>query len=188
MIQFWTSGTTSPSTNIIIRGNVLNSASRRSDPGHFHAERGRRLGVAGIEMFYRNILIEDNVIYNAVAHGITVGETDGLTVRNNTILHNRSDPTCFSQVPTIILSDISTNVVVINNIVPRLSLQPSPNAIVENNLIVQRDYPNVPNFYGDLFLNALADGTLRLPISWRCQGGLSTRWALALFLTNSRIS
>ena len=25
MIQFWTSGTTSPSTNIVIRGNILNS-------------------------------------------------------------------------------------------------------------------------------------------------------------------
>ena len=47
-------------------------------------------GGAGDEMFYRNITIEDNVIYNAQVHGITVGETHGLTIKNNTILRNQA--------------------------------------------------------------------------------------------------
>ena len=35
-------------------------------------------GKAGLEMYYQNITIENNVIYNAQTHGITVGETTGL--------------------------------------------------------------------------------------------------------------
>ena len=88
MIQFWTSGTTSPSTNITIRGNILNSGAGDWTRSIFMRNEMVDLGLAGDEMFYQNILIENNVIYNAHAHGITVGETDGLTIRNNTILYN----------------------------------------------------------------------------------------------------
>ena len=42
-------------------------------------------GLAGKEMFYRNVLIEDNRIFNHLTHGITVGETDGLIVRGNSL-------------------------------------------------------------------------------------------------------
>ena len=43
MIQFWTSGTTSPSTNIVIRGNILDSGEAALDAIDLHAQRdGRR--------------------------------------------------------------------------------------------------------------------------------------------------
>ena len=111
MIQFWTTGTTSPSTNIIIRGNILNSGAGDWTQSIFMRNEMVDLGLAGTEMFYRNILIENNVIYNAHAHGITVGETDGLTIRNNTILYNAtiSDGSVV-HVPTINSSNASTNV------------------------------------------------------------------------------
>jgi hypothetical protein len=42
------------------------------------------MGMASFEaMAYRNLLIEWNIIKGAHLHGITVGETIGLTVRNN---------------------------------------------------------------------------------------------------------
>ena len=106
MIQFWTTGTTNPSTNITIRGNILNSGAGDWTQSIFMRNEMVDLGLAGTEMLYRNILIENNVIYNAHAHGITVGETDGLTIRNNTILYNAtmSDGSTV-HVPTINSSD-----------------------------------------------------------------------------------
>ena len=90
MIQFWTSGTTRPSTNIVIRGNVLNSGRGTWTQSIFIRNEMVDTGRAGDEMFYRDVTIEDNVIYNAHAHGITVGETHRLTIKNNTVLHNRA--------------------------------------------------------------------------------------------------
>ena len=120
MIQFWTTSTTSPSTNIVIRDNILNSGGGDWTQSIFMRNEMVDTGEAGKEMFYRNILIEDNVIYNAHAHGITVGETDHLTIRNNTILHNAaSGGNALVYVPTIYSSDASTDVTVINNILPR---------------------------------------------------------------------
>ena len=43
-------------------------------------------GLAGANMYYQNVLIENNIIYNAHTHGITVGETIGLTIDHNTAL------------------------------------------------------------------------------------------------------
>ena len=67
----------------------------------------------GLEMYYQNITIENNVIYNAHSHGITVGETDGLTISNNTILHNRdSGAGELVFVPTINVANASVDVTV----------------------------------------------------------------------------
>ena len=65
MIQFWTSGTTSPSTNIVIRGNILDSGDGGWTQSIFMRNEMVDTGGAGDAMFYQNILIEDNVIYNA---------------------------------------------------------------------------------------------------------------------------
>ena len=67
MIQFWTNGTQSPSTSIIIRGNILNSARGGWTQSIFMRNEMVDTYGAGDEMFYRNITIEDNVIYNAHA-------------------------------------------------------------------------------------------------------------------------
>lgn len=61
-------------------------------------------GLAGEEMYYQNILIEGNVILNGHKHGITVGETDGLIIQNNTILSIGSSDTRYSSTPTINVS------------------------------------------------------------------------------------
>ena len=89
MIQVFTNGTDTPSTDLVIRGNILNSGdSKAASQSIFMRNEVVDSQGAGRGMYYSNILIEDNVIYNAHANAIWVGYADGLSIRNNTILHN----------------------------------------------------------------------------------------------------
>ena len=141
-------------------------------------------------MFYRNITIEDNVIYNAHVHGITVGETHGLTIKNNTILRNQAaGDDKLVHVPRINLSEKSTDVVVENNLIamagnPKLTLPAKTNATwIKNNLLVQRDRPGESNYYGRLFVNALADGEATLDDLRGMPGGLIEQMGVGARLT-----
>ena len=64
-----------PSTDVIIRGNTLDVGDGDETQSIFMRNDMVDRGFAGEEMFYRNLLIEENVILNNHAHGITVGET-----------------------------------------------------------------------------------------------------------------
>ena len=185
MIQFWTSGTTSPSTNIVIRGNFLDSGTGLPTQSIFMRNEMVDTGAAGDAMFYQNILIEDNVIHNAHVHGITVGETHGLTIRNNTILHNAdSGNTGLVDVPTINVAAASTEVTVTNNILPRLPSIPSAGALVTNNLIVQSDFPDGANYVGDLFVDALAGANATLADLQAIPGGILQQLGVGSSLTD----
>ncbi len=163
MIQFWTSGTSQPSTDIIIRGNFLYIGEGDPTQSIFMRNGLVDMGLAGEEMFYRDVLIEHNVIYNAHTHGITVGETDGLIIRNNTILeHKETDDEVLVSVPTINVSADAKNVHVTDNIVPRLSEPENADHEYENNLIVQSEYLENPNYVGDLFVDAYAGSDVDL--------------------------
>lgn len=87
MIQFWTNGTSAPSKNIVIRDNRLDIGDGMWTQSIFMRNEKVDSQGGGRDFFYENILIEDNVIINGHLHGITVGETDGLTIRNNVVLH-----------------------------------------------------------------------------------------------------
>ncbi|HVH03087.1 MAG TPA: right-handed parallel beta-helix repeat-containing protein, partial [Amaricoccus sp.] len=92
MIQFWTTETSAPSANVTIRDNVLDVGDGRSIQSLFiFNEAVSRYG-AGAEMFYRNLLIENNRIEGTHPHGITVGETSGLTIRGNTVVKDPTNP------------------------------------------------------------------------------------------------
>lgn len=94
MIQFWTTGTTTPSSDITIRNNKLDVGQGSFTQSLFMRN---ELGEGGnTSIYYRNILIENNTIRNAHIHGITVGETIGLYVRKNAVIAavlNAADPT-----------------------------------------------------------------------------------------------
>ena len=172
-IQFWTNGTTSPSTNIIISGNFITSDTDSPMHGIFMRNEVVNSQGGGLDMYYQDITIEDNVIKTAHLWGISVGETKGLLIDNNTILQYY-DPTHAGalHIPTINSSDSSLDVIVANNIVPQLDLQSTANRVVENNLIVQRDDPNGANYYGDLFVNALDNSTATLADLMAIPGGI----------------
>lgn len=93
MIQFWTTGTNQPSTNITIRGNLLDIGQGSHTQSIFMRNDVVDKGLAGASMYYQNVLIENNTIINHHLHGITIGETEGLTIRGNTLTAAVPDPT-----------------------------------------------------------------------------------------------
>ena len=124
MIQFWTNGTTSPTTDVVIRNNILDIGEGSVTQSIFMRNEEVDTGRAGEEMYYQNILIENNTIYNAHTHGITVGETDGLTIQNNSVLQAGSE--FFGNyesvtIPKINIKPESTAVTVKDNIVSSIN-------------------------------------------------------------------
>lgn len=162
MIQFWTNKTKSASSNVAIRNNILDSDGGRWTQSIFMRNEEVDNGRAGPEMFYRNIEITGNVIRNAHAHGITVGETDGLVVANNTLIQSVESPRPLHvTTPGISIKPSSVNVRVANNISPRYGAF-TAGWTVENNHVIQRMFPRQQNFYNAVFVDALALGRTSL--------------------------
>ena len=173
MIQFWTNQTDYPSTGITIRGNLLNSGNGVYTQSIFMRNDLVDRGLAGREMFYKDILIEGNFILNAHLHGITVGETDGLTIRSNTLVHNPTgagaDPTRDMWLPQIRVSEASRNVTIKNNIAAAF---PAPHAgwKMANNLVVQPHAIMGTNHYSRIFAG-FPGGDPTKPASYRIKTG-----------------
>lgn len=167
MIQFWTNGTERPSARITIRGNLLMSGTGVESQSIFIRNELVDTGQAGDEMFYRDFTIEDNVIHNAHVHGIRVGEIHGLAIRRNTVLHNADGGSGRPvHVPTIRVTAAATGVEITDNIAHAIGTGTPRADIPEDwritgNLIVQRKDPSRPGHYGQVFVNALADGLAR---------------------------
>ncbi len=88
MIQFWTTGTTQPSSDIIIRDNVLDIGNGTWAQSIFMGNELVSSGQASFAaMAYQNVLIENNTITNAHKWGINVGEAAGVTIQGNTVVH-----------------------------------------------------------------------------------------------------
>jgi PKD repeat protein len=164
-IQFASTGAKRPSSDVTIRGNLFDSG---ENGGGIHTIFLRNdqvdKGLAGSEMFFRNILIEQNTIYADHLHGISVGETAGLVIRNNTLLHTPADGSGGGvSAPRIGVAMKSTDVTITDNIAAKVAggLEgyydiPSSWA-VGNNLIVQNNNPTAPNHYSTLFVSTTTD-------------------------------
>lgn len=156
MIQFWTRGSKRPSTNITIRDNLLNSGKDFHTHSIFMRNEEVDQGRAGREMFYREILIERNMIINAHLHGISIGEARGVTIRHNTLAFNPNSPgpekgpTHVVWLPRINVKDDSRDVVVTDNIAAGF-----PDAErgwqITNNLAVQPHRRLEPGHYATVF-------------------------------------
>lgn len=158
MIQFWTNRTTRPSRNIKIQGNLLWAGSGQWSQSIFMRNEKVDSQGAGPEMFYQDILIEENLIINAHLHGITVGETDGLIVRRNTLVHQPSaaEPKQKANLsrPQIRVKSGSRNVAIIGNAAHALPFggsQPPVDWLLENNLKIQDQARMKPGFYSRIF-------------------------------------
>jgi parallel beta-helix repeat protein len=156
MIQIWDVVDGEFSEDVIIRGNFL-------DAGDGDWTQSIFINGMGDETNFRKFLIEDNVIYNAHVHGISVLQgMDGLQILNNTLLYDSSayDPSSpGSGAPRINLSDTLLNVTVEGNIVESTwnwdAMTTQPGWVVGDNLFVQHDDPSGANYVGELFVNAL---------------------------------
>lgn len=159
MIQFWTTGTTVPSTDIIIRGNTLDVGDGGTTQSIFIRNEMVDRGLAGEEMFYQNIFIEENVILNNHTHGITVGETDGLIIRNNTVLDANASILSSVATPKINISSLSKNVVIEQNV--SAAINGYSNQLdwsVLSNVLVQNIDPNAAGYYEKEFINSSMGG------------------------------
>lgn len=157
MIQFWTAGTQTPTRNVVIRDNVLNSANGSFTQSIFMRNELVDTGKAGPEMFYRDIQITENVIINAHLHGITVGETRGLRITNNTIVRNARSEGEKENInlwkPRIRLKPTSRNVEVLRNVTGALDgPEGQTDWKVADNLLVQDHSRNKAGFYTQVFV------------------------------------
>lgn len=159
MIQFWTNGTSKPSRNITIRDNILNSGKGWFTQSIFMRNDLVDRGLAGAEMFYSNVTIENNVIINAHLHGITLGETAGLVIRNNTVIRNAAsqgkedNPVLW--IPQIRVAPTSTKVTIANNVTSKIvGYDDQADWSVSDNFLVQDRFPSQPGFYDQVFVAA----------------------------------
>ena len=179
MIQFWTTGTTSPSQDITIRDNVLNSGNGAYTQSIFMRNERVDQGEAGYDLFYRDIAITGNVIINAHLHGITVGETDGLMIANNTLIQNpasrgpENNPMLF--IPQIRVVDAARNVAILRNVVTKLDPPPrGANWIVEKNYAIQNLTRSKGGFYDLVFVDPAGSDPRNLAsFAYRPDGALA---------------
>ena len=163
MIQFWTNGTEMASRNVVIAGNRLDIGEGDFTHSIFMRNDQVDRGLAGREMFYENIEIRDNLIVNGHAHGIYVGETDGLVIRNNTVVHadgrNADGLDAAVEVPRIQVATTSTNVDIVQNITSGvIGFEGQRGWTLDDNLLVQDQNPRAEGYYSDLFLVSTIDG------------------------------
>lgn len=119
IIQFWNIPNTGPSSDIVIRNNVLTSSqlpgSNGSPQGIFmYNEEVQRNG-GGPDEFYRNVLIENNTIITDHPNGMVLGAGDNIRVRNNTVRLDCAGERSPGRHPRINLHDQSTNVELTGN-------------------------------------------------------------------------
>lgn len=157
-IQLFSTNTDKPSVGVTIRNNVFNSGRGLYTQSIFFRNDRVDTGQDGKEMFFRDILVEDNVIINAHLHGITIGETDGLIIRNNTLIRNRgSEGPGFSDdlaSPQINVAAASRNVQILGNIAYRFPAPQARDWKVRDNLAIQDIGRGKSGFYDLVFENA----------------------------------
>ncbi|PTX42756.1 parallel beta-helix repeat protein [Allosediminivita pacifica] len=166
MIQLWSTRTTSPSERVTIRNNIFNSGHGYWTQTIFFRNEWVDRGKAGHELFFRDFLIEGNVIINAHLHGISIGESDGLVIRNNTLIRNKgSEAEAFDDVwasPRIGVAERSMNVLIERNVAYDFPKPSGPDWTVRDNYRIQAEHRMEPGFYGRVFYNALAGDPLDL--------------------------
>jgi hypothetical protein len=92
LIQCFTRSQPGPTTNVTIRNNLLMGTIYPTQGIFMRNESVDSYG-GGEAMLYRNILVENNVLYIAHYHGVTIGEADGVVAKNNTVFRTMgSDP------------------------------------------------------------------------------------------------
>ncbi|WP_210528207.1 right-handed parallel beta-helix repeat-containing protein [Rubellimicrobium arenae] len=162
MIQFWTTGTTAPSQNIVIRGNLMDIGEGAATQSIFMRNELVDRGQAGSEMFYRNVLIEDNTIFNAQLNGIVVGATEGLTIRWNSVLHadggNVDGADSTVEIPRIEVASASVLVEIVKNLTSAISgFSGQSGWVILDNVMVQDQSTLKAGYYGTMFVGSTLD-------------------------------
>ncbi|MCA8869060.1 MAG: right-handed parallel beta-helix repeat-containing protein [Rhodobacteraceae bacterium] len=158
MIQFWGTNTVMNTENVIIRGNILDAGEGSASQAIFgYNEQFSETGV-----YFKNFLVENNVIHNGAYQGIWLSNIDGLMIRNNTVLWNQdaknylnTDDPGTSHMPSIHTQN-SLNVDIHGNIAPLIQV---PEGVdISNNAIISYDQKSADGYIEKHFINALIGG------------------------------
>jgi PKD repeat protein len=157
MIQFFVRG--GASENITIRGNTLDIGDGDTTQSIFMRNEAVDQKGAGYEMFYKNLTIEENIILNKHVHGITVGQTDGLVIRNNSVLDAHPANTSHVTTPQINVKSESINVVIEQNVSAGINgyRDQAGWTVLENARLQNKDV-NAPGHYEGEFLTSSMGG------------------------------
>jgi len=167
MIQIWSTRTTLVTQDVTITGNVLDAGDGAGTQSIFiRNERADTAEGDASDLFYKNITITDNVIYNGHLHGITVGETDGVIVANNTLALNpeavmlsATNPGRLTS-PSISVAGDSINVQITDNVA--YQVKGPDDAVIEGNYLVDYSTQNAENYVGNVFVAADNGGSVGL--------------------------
>lgn len=114
MIQFWTNGNVTPTTDIRILDNVLNIGNGDPTQGIFMGNEALDQGF-GAEMFYDGLQISGNTLLLEHMNGIYVGGARDLVLNDNAVINPSGDPD-FGSLPRIRVDAVSTEVTISGNI------------------------------------------------------------------------
>jgi hypothetical protein len=150
-VHFWTSGPDAPvSENHYYANNIFDQGDGEAILGIYLED--------NYEVGFRNVVVENNLIYNGNAQALRMENVDGLTIRDNTLLQSSGDE---KDAPMVGLTHGNTNVLIEGNIFggvrgPDLENAASNNITINDNLVVQIHDPQGENYYGDLFVTSAA--------------------------------
>ena len=151
-IQFMSPNAQIASSNIIITDNFLDQGKGNITQSIFIKNEAVQTG-GRPDLFYQDIYIANNIIRNGHSHGITVGDTNGVTVINNTVLANVLAP--IASIPSINVISSATDVTVMNNLTNAITVQAKTGWTVSGNFIVQNTNPAGKDYIGKIFSDPL---------------------------------
>lgn len=138
------------SSNIVIRDNIFDIGAGDYTQTIFMGKSGKDTNDPLLR--HKNVLIENNVIYNAHLHGISIHAADNLSIRKNSIIRVRQANDGKVTIPRINVS-FSTYVVIEQNVVGEINgYQNQRDWAVLNNAIVQDQSPARPGYYDREFI------------------------------------
>lgn len=138
------------STDIVIRDNIFDMGAGDYTQTIFMGRSGKNLNDPLLR--HQNVLIENNVIYNAHTHGISVTGADNLSIRKNSVIRVPLAKGGKDTTPRINVW-ASTYVVIEQNVVSQINGNPNqPGWTVLNNAIVQNTSPSKPGYYDKEFI------------------------------------
>ena len=142
--------TNTGSSNIVIRDNVFDKGAGDYTQTIFMGRSGKNTSDPLLR--HKNILIENNVIYNSHLHGISVHGVDDLSIRKNSIIRVPLPNSGKVTIPRINVT-ASTSVVIEQNAVSEINgYRNQSDWAVLNNAIIQDQQPSARGFYDREFI------------------------------------
>ncbi len=141
--------------NITITGNLLDIGAGTSAHGMLLHHTSQAKNKYGADVAFENVTITDNVLINGASNGLKLNTTHGAVVSGNVLVGLPGEED--HQDPVLKIQHGSTDVIMENNLAGNFdSWDDIPEAWqTSGNIAIQYSDPDAPNYYGDVFVNAL---------------------------------